>query len=261
MSLSKSTKDKICESLVTTVTRKLEDYDPETDHMPFHYRLLGKDRYAMFSFIHSMNTTFGMSIWEQIAVLIAQDAGYIAERQYKLLGEIDKNTEDLITNIHYKLRKGTLQANKNFEIHLIRNSIQPGMAKPDPDSTVDLFIKINSEENYIDITSVKPNIKEFAALKLKLLKWTALRLSQDKSANVFTRLAIPYNPYHPEPYERWTLQGLYDLGNKEILIGADFWNFLANENIYDELLNIFELAGKILRPKINTKFKKFKYLY
>lgn len=66
----------------------------------------------------------------------------------------------------------------------------------------DLFVKIKDEENYFDIISVKPNMKEFVAVKLILPRWTALRLSQDKDANVFTGLAIPYNPYHIEPYEK-----------------------------------------------------------
>jgi hypothetical protein len=32
--------------------------------MPFHARLLGQDRMALFSFIHSLNTNFGTSINE-----------------------------------------------------------------------------------------------------------------------------------------------------------------------------------------------------
>lgn len=60
----------------------------------------------MFSFIQSMNTTFGMSIWEQVAVILAQGAGNNAERQYKLLGELDDKIEKVIGDIHYKLRKG-----------------------------------------------------------------------------------------------------------------------------------------------------------
>jgi hypothetical protein len=40
-------------------------------------------------------------------------------------------------------------------------------------------------------------MKEFATLKLKLLKWTALGLRQDKNAKVYTRLAIPYNSISP----------------------------------------------------------------
>lgn len=36
--------------------------------MPFHTRLLGKDRMALFSFIHSLNTNFGTSIFEPVAL-------------------------------------------------------------------------------------------------------------------------------------------------------------------------------------------------
>lgn len=258
MSLSSKTADKIADLLTTTVREKLRKYRPETVHMPFHHRLLGKDRYAMFSFMQSMNTTFGISIWEQIAVILAKGASNYGERQYKLLGEIDDETEKLISELHYKLRKGEIATNKIDEIEQIREKINMGEAKTDPDSVVDLFVKIKNEENFFDITSAKPNMKEFVALKLKLLRWTALRLSQDKNVDVFTRLAIPYNPYHPEPYERWTLKGLYDLEKGEILVGTEFWNFVASDNIYEELLDVFQEVGEELRDEIDENFAEFK---
>lgn len=258
MSLPPKTKKEIANLLIKTVREKLRAYRPETIHMPFHHRLLGKDRYAMFSFIQSMNTTFGISLWEQIAVILATGAGNYAKRQYKLLGEIDEDTQKVINEIHYQLRKGEIQANKKEEIEKIRRKIKKGKAKEDPDSVVDLFVKIGDEENYFDITTAKPNIKDFVILKLKLLRWTALRLSQDKNANVFTRLAIPYNPYHPEPYERWTLRGLYDLENGEILVGENFWNYIASSNIYEQLLDVFQDVGEKLRDEIDKKFAEFR---
>lgn len=258
MTLSSKTAKEIAELLMTTVRKKLRTYEPETVHTPFHYRLLGKDRYAMFSFIQSMNTTFGMSIWEQIAVILANGVNNYAERQHRLLGEVDAGTEKFISEIHYKLRKGEIATNKNNEVEQIRGVIKKGEAKVDPDSIVDLFVKVKNTENYFDITSAKPNMKEFVALKLKLLRWTALRLSQDKNVKVFTRLAIPYNPYHPEPYERWTLKGLYDLESGEILVGEEFWNFVASDNIYEELLDIFQKVGEELRDEIDKKFAEFR---
>ncbi len=258
MSLKQQTRDKIRNLLVNIVKTKLRKYKPETKHMPFHFRLLGRDRYAMFSFIQSMNTTFGISIWEQVAVILAESAGFQAKRQYDLLGTIDPETEKLIQTIHCDLRAGARQVSKLEEIELIRKSIRKGTPKKDPDSRVDLFVKIDNVENYFDITSAKPNMKEFAALKLKLLRWTALRLSQDKNAEVFTRLAIPYNPYHPQPYERWTLKGLYDLDRGEILVGEEFWNFVAGDDIYDELLDVFQEAGEELRGEIDRKFAEFR---
>ncbi len=258
MPLLPKVKKEIAKLLIKIVREKLKTYQPETTHMPFHYRLLGKDRYAMFSFIQSMNTTFGMSIWEQVAVILSKGAGHDVKRQYKLLGEIDEDTEKVINEIHYQLRKGERIPNKKKEIEEIRRKIKKGEAKEDPDSVVDLFVKIGDEENYFDITSAKPNKKEFVALKLKLLRWTALRLSQDKKAKVFTRLAIPYNPYHPEPYERWTLEGLYDLEKGEILVGEEFWNFVASDNIYEELLDVFQKVGEKLRKEIDEKFSEFR---
>jgi len=258
MPLSTGTKEEIENILKQTIKEKLEKYQPETIYMPFHHNLLGKDRYAMFSFIQSMNTTFGMSIWEQVAVILAKGAGFPAERQFKLLGKIDVNTEKTINELHFKLRKGEAKPNKFEEINRIKKVIKTGKPQKHPDSLVDLFIKIRDEENYFDITSAKPNIKEFAALKLKLLRWTALRLSQDKNANVFTRLAIPYNPYYPQSYDRWTMQRLYDSENKEILVGDEFWNFIADDEIYNELLDIFQKVGEELRKDIDEKFAPFK---
>ena len=258
MSLSAKTANEISNLLIITVREKLRNYKPETNYMPFHHRLLGKDRYAMFSFMQSMNTTFGISIWEQVAVILAKGAGNYAQRQYELLGEIDPATEKLIREVHYKLRKGETTANKIYETEQIMKRVKKGKTQKDPDSIVDLFVRIDDEENYFDITSAKPNMKEFVALKLKLLRWSALRLSQDKNTKVFTRIAIPYNPYHPEPYERWTLKGLYDLERGEILVGEEFWNFVACDDIYEELLDIFQDVGEKLRDEIDEKFTEFR---
>jgi len=254
MPLKEETKKKIYNLLLDVVREKLRKYKPETDYMPFHFRLLGRDRYAMFSFIQSMNTTFGMSIWEQVSVILAESAGFQAKRQYDLLGEIDPETDRLINEIHYKLTAGELEADKDWEVRTIKKSVKKRKAKKHPFSRVDLFLKINDEENYFDITSAKPNLKEFSSLKLKLMRWTALRLSQNKRVKVFTRLAIPYNPYHPKPYQRWTLKGLFDLDRGEVLVGEEFWNFVSGTNAYNDLLDVFLEAGNTLRREIDKRF-------
>ncbi len=74
--------------------------------------------------------------------------------------------------------------------------------------------------------------------------------------NVRTLIAIPYNPYEPEPYQRWTLQGLFDLEN-EIMVAEEFWNYLGGEDTYEQLLDVFETVGIELRPEIDYRFKMF----
>lgn len=73
-----------------------------------------------------------------------------------------------------------------------------------------------------------------------------------------TRIAIPYNPYHPEPYRRWTLKGLYDLKRGEVLVGEEFWDFIAGQEVYQTLLDIFQEAGEELREELDQYFRKFR---
>jgi hypothetical protein len=262
MALSVATANQISEVLKKAIRDKIKNYTPETKHMPFQYRLIGQKRYEMFSFVHSLNTTFGMSIWEQVAVILAQSTGYHAERQYELFGEIDDSTESLITQYHSELKNrkkdSLIPINKSSEIEQIRQSIKPGKSLKDDDSIVDLYVLVGGVNNYFDITAAKPNKKEFAAMKLKLLRWTGLKLSQEQNAQVFSRLAIPYNPYHPKKYNRWTLRGLYDLGGGEVLVGEEFWNYVGGGNIYEDLLDVFQETGEELKPELDKKFAEFK---
>jgi len=82
-------------------------------------------------------------------------------------------------------------------------------------------------------------------------------LLENPYAEVHLYIAIPYNPYEPEPYQRWTLKGMLDLKN-ELKVAEEFWNFLGGKGSYEKLLDCFEKAGIELRPEIDEYFKKFK---
>jgi hypothetical protein len=238
--------------LTTSIQDKIRRYDPETESKPFFEAIFSKRTVNLASLIQSFYTSFGTSIYEQMAVILARkNAGYTAERQYILLGRIDPETETMINDLHLEILRTEHAGNKKKQIEKIRNSIKPASPKyRDPESIVDLFVKTPSgEEFYFDVTTVKPNIKEFRTLKKKLLRWVALRLSIDKSAKVNTALAIPYNPYYPKPYARWTAANLYDA--REMLVGPDFWNFVAGEEAYEKLLDTFREVGKELKPIID----------
>lgn len=51
MGLSNSQREQIADLLKERIRRKLSAYSPESNNMPFHVRLLGRDRMALFSFI------------------------------------------------------------------------------------------------------------------------------------------------------------------------------------------------------------------
>lgn len=54
MGISKDYKKHIVDTIKICLREKFQNYKPETENMPFHYSLLGKDRMALFSFIQSL---------------------------------------------------------------------------------------------------------------------------------------------------------------------------------------------------------------
>lgn len=97
----------------------------------------------------------------------------------------------------------------------------------------------------------------FKEFKRTLLEWVATTLAVNPFANVQTLIAIPYNPYEPQPYNRWTMRGMLDLEN-ELKVANEFWDFIGGVGAYTYLLYIFERIGIELRPEIDDYFVRYK---
>jgi hypothetical protein len=244
--MTPSTKASIKKLIKDKILEKLEGYKSETSYTPFFSAIFDEETIVQGSIMQSLYTSFGMSIYEQIAVILAKDAGYYAERQHKLVGEIDPATEALIHQIAIRPTP-----NKLVEIEEIRNLITISNGGNDHENTVDVFIrKPDGSEIYIDITTVKPNLKEFRTMRRKLLRWSAIRLSQNKNTTISTYIGIPYNPYYPEAYQRWTgklCDPVYD-----ILVQNDLWQAFAGYDVFDELIEIFKEVGIETQKEVRT---------
>ncbi|GAB4346249.1 MAG: TdeIII family type II restriction endonuclease [Flammeovirgaceae bacterium] len=243
--------------LRNSLRHKFQNYNPEPAAMPFHTRLLGKDRIALFSFIHSLNTNFGTSIFEPVAKALASSTFVSAESQQIAGNRISSETQTVIQNIMDKLATATSSPNKMEEINAIRAVCQKGEMKTVKLTKVDIKLIGNDGTIYlIDLKTAKPNAGGFKEFKRTLLEWVATTLAENSSANVQTIIAIPYNPYEPQPYNRWTMRGMLDLDN-ELKVAAEFWDFLGGQGAYNDLLDIFERIGLELRPEIDAYFAKY----
>ena len=256
MPLTEEQIKRIENTIKESLIKKFRTYKPETKHMPFHYRLLGRDRMALFSFIHSLNTTFGTSIFEPVAETIASLSFKFAQKKYVVGDTISEQAQSEIQNIMNDLTVGK-NPNKIEEIERIRKVCNKGRPNKLKTVKVDLFVQSDDGTAHLfDLKTAKPNISNFKDFKRTLLEWIAIFLAKNPDAKVKSYIAIPYNPYEPKPYERWTLKGMIDLDN-ELKVAEEFWNFLGGNGAYSELLYCFERAGIELRPKIDKYFSKF----
>ena len=257
MALSEEQIKIIEKTLKTSLRNKFENYNPEPASMPFHTRLLGKDRLALYAFIHSLNTNFGSSIFEPVGLALAQKNFKMAVAQATAGEQISTVAQAEIQKIINGLITATTIPNKKDEIERIRKVCQTGkmiMVKP---TKVDLMFESRNGEYYLfDIKTAKPNAGGFKEFKRTLLEWVAVILTNKPDAKVYTYIAIPYNPYEPEPYTRWTMRGMLDLEN-ELKVADEFWDFLGGKNTYKDLLDCFERVGISMRDEIDTYFKHF----
>ena len=243
--------------LRNALRNKFLKYKPEPAAMPFHTRLLGKDRLALFSFIHSLNTNFGTSIFEPVALALARSTFKTAKAQATAGEYISSEAFKVIQEIMTDLTAAQGTPDKLIEIDKIRAICQTGeMIRVKP-TKVDVLLESHNGELFLfDIKTAKPNAGNFKEFKRTLLEWIATVLAANPNANVYSVIAIPYNPYAPQPYNRWTMRGMLDLPN-ELKVAEEFWDFLGGTGAYLDLLDIFEHVGIELRPEIDDYFSKF----
>ena len=235
---------------------KLQRYKPESNNMPFHWALLGKDRMALFSFIQSINTTLGMSIFENIIFEIGQENFKIVKRQHVIGTQISESSMQIIDKIMTNLETTEQSPNAENEYELLKNSISTTNIKRRL-TKVDIYLESTDGNVYlIDVKTAKGNSGEFKGLKRNLLEWKATALLADNTKTYHSLLGIPYNPYEPQPYQRWTLKGIIDVKD-ELKVAKDLWDFVGGEGAYEQTLKIFEEVGLKMKKVIDAYFENF----
>jgi type II restriction enzyme len=213
---------------------------------------------ALFSFIHSLNTNFGTSIFEPVALALASSSFASAASQQTAGTQISSEAHRIIQNIMDGLATASTSPNKPEEINAIKAVCRQGEMKSVKLTKVDIKLVTHNGTVYLfDIKTAKPNAGGFKEFKRTLLEWIAATLASSPTVNVQSLIAIPYNPYEPQPYNRWTMRGMLDLPN-ELKVAEEFWDFIGGEGAYQDLLNIFEQIGIELRPEIDNYFARYK---
>lgn len=259
MSLTTEQINNIENVLRNSLRRKFQNYNPEPAAMPFHTRLLGKDRLALYSFIHSLNTNFGTSIFEPVALALASSNFVSAASQQTAGTYIYSAAHDVIQNIMDKLSTANDLPNKVEEIAEIRNACNKGERRNVRLTKIDIKLVSHDRTIYLfDLKTAKPNAGGFKEFKRTLLEWVAATLAVNPTAIVQSLIAIPYNPYEPQPYSRWTMRGMLDLDN-ELKVANEFWDFIGGVGAYEDLLNIFENIGIELRQEIDDYFARYNH--
>jgi len=224
------------------IKRLKKEFDEGSNH-PFYISLFDENSAFSTKVTHSVYTWIGQSFYEPFCVMLGELAGYEVKTQKKVYGSCNQDVENYLQSIE---RSIDYVPNRDAEIKKLKEIVTLGDANEHPDSTVDVYITTpDNKEILIDITTVANNKKSFRSLKQKTLRWTAMRLSQDKDVDVNSFFAIPYNPYSDKvdgtDYDRFSKY--YD--RKDILVGDELWKKVSNNLIgINDIDKIFKKFGE-----------------
>lgn len=249
MSISKDQEKEISNLLRKKLDEKLSRYTRESSSMPFLSSLIQDDKkVAAYSFIHSIATSLGMSIYEDVSAILAKSSSTEIKTKVDMSGGISLKQAEVIRKIMTELRNGARVANKKAETKELLKASRENKKSQKEGKIADFYMKRKGVEYYFEIKTVKPNIDVFTVSKKKLLEWIAR-----KDKEIQTILAFPYNPYNPEPYTRFTEQGVLEKP-KEFLIAEEYWDFIGGRGAYKQLLGVFSSVGKSYKKQLEDKF-------
>src|SRR5690606_38668378 len=136
--------------------------------------------------------------------------------------QISTGAFEVIEHIMTGLTTATTNPDKPSEIDTIRAVCRQGDMRTVKPTKVDInLIAANGAIFLIDLETAKPKAGGIKEFKRTLLEWVAETLANDPSVDIQTLIAIPYNPYDPQPYNRWTMRGRLDLQN-ELKVAEEF---------------------------------------
>lgn len=244
------TKQEVKNHIKIKLIEKINSYEVSSQYNPFLNNIIPSNYVNLHSFIHSIATTLGTSIYVQISKIIAESNDFTNCSSLNLydLTTLSQTQISKIEEIIEQLNNPNNESSYESETEEILQIGNSGGRRHKGDTSVKLSIEKSSLQYLILIKSAKPNLGELRTFKRKLLKWRA-RLNQE---NIRTILAYPFNPFYPEEYQHFASKKYFEKG-KELLIGAEYWDFIGGINTNDELVEIFEELCEELSTLINEK--------
>lgn len=227
--------------------KRLSDDIDKGDTNLFFLEMFGKKVMFTSKLITSLQTAFGLSFYEQVSKKLGSLVGFEVQNQYKITGCLNSEAKSYLDTLLEDLKyvPDRKAEYKNLYDIYEETKANIGDLVEIPDSTVDVFIKKpDGTEIFIDITTVKPNKKEFRTMKQKILKWYFLRLSHGDISpdKIETYIAFPYNPESKtdNTYTRW--KGYYD--RKDLLVGDELWKLVSDGQFsLDDMIEVFKEIG------------------
>lgn len=150
MTISEEQINNIKDVLRNSLRKKFANYNPEPAAMPFHARLLGKDRLALYSFIHSLSTNFGTSIFEPVAVALGSTKFKVAKTHITAGNKISEAALYEIQKIMDDLTAANTKPDKIDEFNRLKHVSTASAVRVVNPTKVDIYLESENGEIFFN---------------------------------------------------------------------------------------------------------------
>jgi hypothetical protein len=230
-----------------TPTRKASDirptrsYSAKGDIKPFHEALLPEGILRINEFERSFSTKLGTT-FEECARLISKEHYARAIRGYRAEGKVSRDAIRIIeASVNWIGTDGMSRPYSDI-VNEVLNA--RGQTKVTRTQISDLYLQdASGNEVFFEIKSPQPNKGQCLEVAERFLTIHAIR--QAGPPHVRTYYAMAYNPYGADKAAyKWSFATRYMDINNEVLIGKEFWDFIAGVGTYEEVLEIYREVGR-----------------
>lgn len=240
------------------VRNALERQSPGTVPLddPFLAELLRDERFVRSTrFERSLRSSLGSAGYEEIARVVAKDAGAQARRGVRLQLQVTTGQRQRIDELLAKRHNPDAPANWESELEDLRKV--PKECPASEDVTVDLQVCRGDEHLLFFMKTVKPNLDQTREAKRYMLFVWAHQFNTGEPPLLKTYFALPYNPFGEGQKYTWRYPWWYfDMHGDPVLIGRAFWDLLGGEGTYERVLRAFRLAGEKCRELVDEFFNR-----
>lgn len=207
---------------------------------PFHEAILPHGIISISEFERSFSSRLG-STFEEAARLIAEERFAHAERQYRVSGFVTEEMATEIESIVVGARSGFLRDGFPAMIERVLGAV--GGSEAEAEEIADLrVVDHEGNETFFEIKSPKPNKGQCLEATQRLLRIHAIRGHGPPRVRAF--YAMAYNPWGHDPstYNHSFALNYLDMAH-QVLLGAEFWDYLGGPGTYQEVLDIYRQVG------------------
>ncbi len=240
-----ATRQTIYQLLKSFAQTSLKNHDVETlkRAYPFHRLFFDDPGLIAFKQERSVVTRMGLSLYPELARLIALENYSEVVREKIIEGSLKDTTVNTIDRIVRDLRARQRLPNHTQEIREIRKA--PASATKAPVRVItDLYIgDFRGGPFFAEIKTPVPNLDICAETKSKILTFEALLHRQNAKGH----LAFAYNPFITrDAYAHHFTKQIMDM-EAEVLMADEFWDTIGGQGTFAELLSIVDSVGSEIR--------------